>query len=47
MSGFADRVTIGDAMSGLVVLQKPLAAEALVTAIESAVSPPRPAGPVA
>jgi PAS domain S-box-containing protein len=47
MSGFADRVAIGDAMSGLVVLQKPLAAEALVTAIESAVSPPRAARPVA
>jgi PAS domain S-box-containing protein len=41
MSGFADRAA--DGVPGLVVLQKPLAAEALVTAIETAVSPPRSA----
>jgi PAS domain S-box-containing protein len=42
MSGFADRAAL-DEMSGWVVLQKPLAADALVTAIETAVSPRRPA----
>jgi two-component system, cell cycle sensor histidine kinase and response regulator CckA len=42
MSGFADRAALDEA-SGLVVLQKPLAADALVAAIETAVSLPRSA----
>jgi CheY-like chemotaxis protein len=42
MSGFAERDAL-DELPGLVVLQKPLAADALVTAIETAVSPPRSA----
>jgi nitrogen-specific signal transduction histidine kinase len=41
MSGFADRAAFSE-LPGLVVLQKPLAADALVSAIETAVSPPRP-----
>jgi two-component system cell cycle sensor histidine kinase/response regulator CckA len=43
MSGFTDRAALDDDVPGLVVLQKPLAADALVSAIETAVSPPRPA----
>jgi CheY-like chemotaxis protein len=41
MSGFADRAALDQDTPGLVVLQKPLAADALVAAIETAVSPPR------
>jgi PAS domain S-box-containing protein len=47
MSGFADRAVLDDEVLGLVVLQKPLAADALVAAIETAVSQPRPVRPVA
>jgi two-component system cell cycle sensor histidine kinase/response regulator CckA len=43
MSGFADRAAL-DEISGLVILQKPLAADALVSAIETAVNPRRPVG---
>ncbi|MDQ6634263.1 MAG: response regulator, partial [Gemmatimonadota bacterium] len=42
MSGFTDRAALDEDVPGLVVLQKPLAADALVSAIETAVSPPRP-----